>query len=174
MALTQVPSGMLSPNTAGNGPAFSAYYTGAGQSVTNATDTKTILDTKEFDTGGCFNNTGSTVTLNGLSVPSYSFCPNVAGYYQVNLLLRPKTTTNFVSFWIILYKNGSIYVRPTEVYPSINGAAVNTSGSVLVYLNGVGDYISLYGYINSGGTCTFDNAGTPYTSRLQASLVRAA
>ena len=66
-----------------NGPAFGAWLS-ANQSVTSTVGTTLACNTEEYDTGGCYNNTGSTVTLNGLSVPAYSFCPNVAGYYTVN------------------------------------------------------------------------------------------
>jgi hypothetical protein len=47
------------------------------------TDTTIAFNTEKFDTDGCYNNTGSTVTLNGISTPAYSFAPNVAGKYFV-------------------------------------------------------------------------------------------
>jgi hypothetical protein len=58
------------------------------------------------NTAGCFNNTGSTVTLNGLSVPAYAFCPNVAGYYQVNLATNSNSTVTKVG--VLVYKNSAI------------------------------------------------------------------
>ena len=67
----------------GNMPAFSAYQ-GTTQSVSASTPTNMTISIKEFDTATAFNNTASTVTLNGLSVPAYAFMPPVAGYYQVN------------------------------------------------------------------------------------------
>jgi hypothetical protein len=155
-----------------NGPAFSAYNSGT-QSVSNSTETKATLDTKEYDTGTCFNNTGSTTTLNGLSVPSYSFCPNIAGYYQVSGLIR-YGTSSITQAWFLIYKNGSPYIRIHEqVVGVVSTGTYNASGSCLIYLNGTGDYISLYGYVTAT-TPIFANAGTPYTSRMQASLVRGA
>ena len=91
------------------GPAFSAYNS-AGQSVGIGSYTKIVMDTKQFDTGGCYNNTGSTATLNGLSVPSYSFCPNVAGYYQISAgAAATFTTANNYGIFILIYKNGGFY-----------------------------------------------------------------
>src|SRR6056300_498996 len=57
-----------------NYPAFSAQLS-ADQTVSSATFTKVEIDSETFDSDGCYNNTGSTVTLNGISVPSYSFAP---------------------------------------------------------------------------------------------------
>ena len=37
-------------------PAFSAYYTGSGQTINSGTDTLITINTKEFDTAGAFNN----------------------------------------------------------------------------------------------------------------------
>lgn len=158
----------------GTGPAFSAYAS-ASQTVTSNVPTKAALDTKEWDTGTCFNNTGSTVTLNGLSVPSYSFCPNVAGYYQVNLQLRPTVSSgNIQNAYIEIYKNAALVYRLYEAGNStLQTSGVSESGSCLIYLNGTGDYIGLYGSTVGSGTCSFNYSGTQYTSRMQASLVRA-
>jgi hypothetical protein len=157
----------------GNMPAFSAYLSSASQSVTSNVETVAVLNTEEFDTGGCFNNTGSTVTLNGLSTPAYAFCPNVTGYYQVSLNLRYTSTGNFTGCVAYIKKNGSQFYRWFEL---TSGSWVNgwsSSGSMLVYLNGTGDYIQLSGAI-TGISPSFENSGFQYTSRMQAVLVRSA
>jgi hypothetical protein len=66
-----------------NTPAFYAYNNTTQTGLSNDTDTKLQANTEEYDIGGCYNNTGSTVTLNGISTPSYSFAPNVAGKYML-------------------------------------------------------------------------------------------
>ena len=164
-------SGVVS--VSGNMPAFSAYAS-ANQNITSTVVTKVTLDTEEFDTGGCFNNTGSTVTLNGLSVPSYSFCPNVAGYYQVSAQLRYAVSVGTIaSTFANFVKNGSPIYRFNELTTGSYSSGLSVIGSALIYLNGTGDYISIEGLIN-GTSPFFQTAGTPYTGRLQAVLVRSA
>jgi hypothetical protein len=157
------------------GPAFSAYLGGATQSVTTGVSTKAILDTEDFDSGGCFNNTGSTVSLNGLSVPSYSFCPNVAGYYQFNLGMRPAATTGVLSAaYISIFKNGTEYYRLYEqAFTPTGGAYGPINASILMYLNGTGDYVGFYTVL-SGTSPKLNNDGTQYTTRMNGSMVRAA
>lgn len=137
----------------GYGPAFSAYRaSGSGnQSVTNNTQNAIACDTKLFDTAGCYNNTGSPVTLNGLSVPAYAFCPNVAGYYQINGRADTYASSGLNFGQANLYKNGSNYKSGGLINISATEIALTFSG--LVYLNGSGDYVNVYGYVNgSAGT----------------------
>ena len=89
-------------------PAFSAYQTGS-LSLANNTVTTITYNTKEFDTNNCFNNTGSTVTLNGISTPAYSFAPNVAGYYQITAALSFSPSISGVELILTLNKNGGVY-----------------------------------------------------------------
>lgn len=156
-----------------NGPTFSAYLIGSSQSVTSGVNTVATLNTEEWDVGGCFNNTGSTVTLNGLSVPAYAFCPNVAGYYQVSGMLRYVSSGNFTAALSNFNLNGGIYYRWFELTTGSYTSGWSTNGSLLIYLNGTGDYVQLAGQV-SGTSPAFENAGTQYTSRLQAVLVRSA
>lgn len=150
-----------------NGPCFRAYA-GSSQSVTTSTFTKVNINTESFDIGGCFNNTGSSAVLNGLTVPAYAFMPNVAGYYQVNGLVRIATTGSSQQI-VSLYKNGTIYAR------GYDGGNTTTQMvlSEMVYLNGTTDYIELYGYSN-GTSLSFDAANSAATSMFSAALVRAA
>ena len=77
----------------GNDPAFLAYLT-SNQTITNNSYTKITLDGEYYDTGGCYNNTSGTVTLNGVSAPAYSFAPNVAGKYFIGAKGRNDTSTD--------------------------------------------------------------------------------
>jgi hypothetical protein len=132
-----------------NGPAFFVRKS-TNQTITSGVETKIIFDTETFDTASCFNNTGSTVG----GIPSYSFLPNVAGYYQLNFTLMPEGSTSLTRYIIVVQKNGSIL----EVLE--DGGTINkTSGSYLMYLNGTTDYVSYACYIfattavvNSGNT----------------------
>lgn len=117
------------------GPAFSAYYSGAGQTINVNTYTKIILNQETFDTNSCFD-----------SSTNYRFTPNVAGYYQINGLVKYSTSSTFflqnvanVSIW----KNGSAYRGGTQ--NTIGGASWTAfSVSDVVYLNGTTDYVELY------------------------------
>jgi hypothetical protein len=119
----------------GNGPAFSAYYSGAGQTINVSTFTKVILNTETFDTNSCFDST-----------TNYRFTPNVAGYYQINGIIRYSTSSTFflqnvanVSIW----KNGSGYRLGTQ--NTIGGASYTAfSVSDVIYFNGSTDYVELY------------------------------
>ncbi len=118
-------------------PNFSVY---ASTSYTTATVTvvPVFFQTKEYDVSNCFNNTNATVTLNGLSVPPYAFCPNVAGYYQINGGLS--TNLAGITTATYLYKNGSLYKQGAVINDL---APVCTTVSSIVYLNGIGDYVQL-------------------------------
>ena len=62
------------------------FFVGLSDSVSysDATTTQVNFNSEIIDEGSCYNNTGSTVTLNGVSVPAYSFGPNVAGKYYIS------------------------------------------------------------------------------------------
>jgi hypothetical protein len=161
-----IPDATGTMMVSGNMPAFSAYLS-SNQSVSNTTGTTLAANTEEWDTGGCYNNTGSTVTLNGLSVPAYCFCPNVAGYYQFNASIQPGYSS-LSRFGIFFSKNGTSSKRTNDLNSSVN----NLGGSCVFYLNGTGDYVYIYGYINASGTLTF-NGGSD-TSYFQGYMVRSA
>ena len=154
----------------GNMPAFWAYAN-ALQSVSSATQTLVNFGTKVFDTAGCFNNTGSTVTLNGLSVPAYAFCPNVAGYYQIITTFQPNTSVTRSSANI--YKNGAITLSGADITATqLN--SVQATG--IIYLNGTGDYIQIYGLLIGTSPQIYGSAAASnaaYTL-FQAVLVRTA
>lgn len=149
------------------GPAFSVYPSGSTTIPNNST---TILawNTKIFDTASAFNNTGSTATLNGLSVPAYSFCPPVAGYYQISGNIAYTTSTGVVQNSI--FKNGA---SPLAAICPASSNGASPCVSVIVYLNGTGDYISLYGYQLSGGSYN-SLSGRPDLNWIFGALVRGA
>jgi hypothetical protein len=144
------------------GPTFSANNNASTQSVSSGTYTQVQFPTKAWDTGTCYNNTGSTVTLNGLSVPAYAFCPNVAGYYQFNTNLAIYGATVGKAS-AVFYKNGAGngYGVPGFFQTTYSGEPF-VAMSNLIYLNGTGDYVQVYVYQNSGSTCTIDY-GSGYT-----------
>jgi hypothetical protein len=158
-----------SASTGTKGPAFSAY-SDSNQSVSNITGTVIAANVKEYDTAGCYNNTGSTVTLNGLSVPAYSFCPNVAGYYQINGGIQYAYSTCSRAL-IQITKNGAGYKRLSDLNTNPN----SLTGGAIVYFNGTGDYVAILGYINGTGTLTFNgSSGDQTLTWINGSMIRSA
>ncbi len=109
-----------------NVPAFRAHRNGASQTVTNATYTKVIFTTKDFDTFGDYD------TSTG------RFTPKVAGNYLIlsSVYCSPSATQCYVS----IYKNGS------AVGGSGNTAVSDpvSHASTILALNGSTDYIEIY------------------------------
>jgi hypothetical protein len=164
LASATVAQSNLATNVAGNGPSFSA----SAGTQTLTTGVTTLIQISSVDwsstTGNCFNNTGSSTTLNGLTVPAYSFCPNVAGYYYVNASVAPASSATAIL--ILLYRNGSSFKQ----FANSNTASVSQlSGSLLVNLNGTGDYIQLYAQFVSTGQAV-SGGGTFF----QAAMIRSA
>ena len=137
------------------GPIVQAYQSSA-QTLTSATFALIQHQTELFDTNGCFNNTASPVTLNGLTAPAYSFTPNVAGWYQVSAGLTMGTLASAVT--ISIYKNGvsAKILSLTEPGTTLYGSY----GSGLIYLNGTGDYIQIYGRLSIGQALEASAAAT--------------
>ena len=145
---TGLPQAGLGTNVAGNGPAFSAYYSGAGQALSANTWTKLQIGTEEFDTNNNYDN-----------ATNYRFTPTIDGYYQVSGGFGMATTQCAVA--VSVYKNGSNFKTLQNTGSANVGGAY---GSALVYLNGSTDYIELYGNLavaqntNSGATANYFQA----------------
>ena len=166
-----LPAAAGSVMVSGNQPLFWAYAN-TPQNITTNTLTQVNFGSEVYDTAGCFNNTGSTVTLNGLSVPAYAFCPNVAGYYQVTLAINSNSTVS--KSLADIRKNGTDALYGNDV---AGASQINTMQSTgFVYLNGTGDYIQ--GYTSFTGTSPQIYGGTAATSSsytfFQACLIRTA
>ena len=128
-------------------PRFSAHLSG-NQSISNASDTTIQLNTEIFDEGGCFNNTGSTVTLNGISTPAYCFAPNVAGIYVLGFKSNFQTDANHYSI-VYIYKNASNALLESQYFNELGNNRPH-SGTVITSMNGTSDYVYLACYQNSG------------------------
>jgi hypothetical protein len=147
---------------ANTGPAFSAYPT-AQQTVTSAVSTVVVLNAEEFDTANCFNNTGSTVG----GIPAYSFMPNVAGYYMFSTTVSNEISVSSARFIVITRKNGT---GGDRVFDYQNNGTFNAPGTILYYLNGTTDYVTLQVYVVAT-TAKLNNNFSQ--TRFQGFLVRA-
>ncbi len=137
------------------GPTFSAYQT-ATQTISTATSTKILFDTKEWDTATCY------------STSTSRFTPTVAGYYQVTVAVETQNLGSGLG-QIDLFKNGTI----TKGGWSIAGGGLYRSQfTALVYANGSSDYFEVYFYHSYGSNRTTVN--TAPSTYFQAVMVRGA
>tara|TARA_B100001057_G_scaffold494697_1_gene591822 strand:- start:391 stop:1269 length:879 start_codon:yes stop_codon:yes gene_type:complete len=130
------------------GPAFYANLS-ANQNLSSNVTTTLAFAAEGYDTDGCYNNTGSTVTLNGISTPAYSFAPNVAGYYSIHLQTRPQVlTSKQVAYVFTIRKNASTSISTGQFDANMGGStdAMYFSHTILVAMNGTSDYIDFRGY----------------------------
>jgi hypothetical protein len=114
------------------GPAFSAYRATSSQSFTPSTFVKVQLNAEFFDTDGCFDPT-----------TNYRFTPTTAGKYQINLSAIISTSAAGRTIWAI-YKNGTSFIRLYDDTPTLTAA--QSSGAVMIDMNGSTDYLELYVY----------------------------
>jgi hypothetical protein len=141
------------------GPTFRAYQSST-QTLSSSTNTLIQLQTENWDTAGAFNNTGSTVTLNSISVPAYAFAPPIAGYYQINASIRVgASATEIIA---TLYKNGSADSLGTDS----NGGQYQSVVATIVYLNGTSDYIQFYGFFGTGQVTGFASSQVYFNACL--------
>lgn len=147
----------LASGVAGTGPAFSAYRSGANQSITSSVITKIQFNTEEFDTNNCYDTS------------NYRFTPNVAGYYLITLSTFWDTISSATYYSSLIYKNGN----SSKVSQFLSGSITSQNQclvTAIIYLNGSSDYIEGYAYHNGTGTI----ASSQSFSFFQASLVRSA
>lgn len=129
---------MLAPGTAGNGPAFSAKPTSAGQTISINTNTKITMNSEVYDTNNCYDTSNSR------------FTPNVAGYYQIHGHIRTGSTAATSQTEAAIYKNGSIF--QSSNIPTTGANDSGTPVSAFVYMNGTTDYLEVYYQYNTGNS----------------------
>jgi hypothetical protein len=151
-----------------NTPAFSATLAGT-QSVSDNATTQVAFATEIFDVGSCYNNTGSAVTLNGISVPAYSFLPNVAGKYAVSAMLT-LYAGNYSAYEygiVFLRKNTTdIAVANMDLRNGNNGRWFAAHASTAYEMNGTSDYFTVYGVVGTSSSPLF--YGDSHFSTFQA------
>ena len=151
-----------------NTPSF--YGQGAAATaIANATLTKIAARTEIFDNGGCYNNTGSSATLNSLTAPADCFTPNVAGlYYFVGAI-----KLNTANFNVGLVNNiGG--VGGSETYAALAYGTGIANDTIIVsgysLMNGSGNNVCLTGSQESGGSVSTNDA--IYTTYFGGFLVK--
>ena len=152
-----VPSGVtLSADSIGklNHPAFRAYRA-SSQNISDNTETKVQIDTEDFDTDNCYDNS-----------TNYRFTPTTAGKYFVYAQVNCSSSVgeDIHGATGLIKKNGSEIVR-NGVDPH-NGSKSNQTYNyvaTVVDMNGSTDYLEVFGQIDtSTGTPSFGD-GTNQT-----------
>jgi hypothetical protein len=137
------------------GPIFAARNSTA-QTVVSAAPTKVTLGTEIYDTNTNF--------------ASDRFTPTVAGYYQINGIIRG-AATSMTNVNVVLYVNGSAYRQGG----TINLASATTSQHVVVsdviLFNGSTDYVELWGSV-TGTNPTFDYVSSSIGCEFSGHFIR--
>ena len=152
--LTSDGSGSLTINNAAlkNTPNFSAYL-GSNQSVPNATATKLLYNTEEFDEGSCYDASNSKFV-----VPS-----GEAGKYLFTAQFEIDTIDDGERVELKVYKNGSEDQRARQFqYTGSDGKEHFIHNSFLLNL-AVSDYIEIYSQHNVGQTRTYYASHTRFS-----------
>lgn len=129
-------------------PVFSVAMATGTTSVPSSSFVKVALTNKIYDNYNAFNTTLSR------------FVAPVAGYYYLNGLVRMNATTGYNGFAYIFKNSSTENGNPENIRGNELGVSANVTVQVLVsgvmYLNGVGDYVELYGHSN-GTSPTFNS-----------------
>jgi hypothetical protein len=156
-----VPSGCTITNngtqTGFGGDNQPYFFVGLSDTVSysDATTTQVNFNSEIIDEGSCYNNTGSTVTLNGVSVPAYSFGPNVAGKYYISTTMQCYSSAGQLGNAIVmLFKNSSQFAGTSMNHSGSGPFVESIQAEGMVNLNGTGDYVQAKVYMDVG-------SGTP-------------
>ena len=157
-------------------PAFSASNITGDSGWTQDVNHLVTMTQEHYDSDGCFNATGDTVTLNSLSVPAYSFCPNVAGRYYCTFYYTANSgaVDNLLEVNGKVYFNGESGVAMSMDYYCSYYAASSKDGHALMQaihvMNGTGDYLTPYLYVSNsnGGDNSLLYEDDPYWNMFSA------
>ncbi len=154
-----------------NTPSFYVYID-SNLSVSHNTQTLIPYNQEIYDIGGCFNNTGSNATLNGLTCPPNGFCPNEAGYYYFNAQTH---YSNLTASQMIAGEQEVIQMYTwfssvgtgeeiTYKYHFLPQYTENTN--MIFYFNGTGNCMQIRAYQanNTSTTKTVRGGGNPMTN----------
>ena len=138
--MTSDGAGNITINAAISGqnyPMFQATRP-SNQSSTSGAFTKIQLDTKDFDTGGYFDNT-----------TNYRYTPLISGKYFVYITVRIHDDANdLLQYGAQITKNG------TPIKESYNKGTANERGEItmttIIDMNGSSDYLEFYSWQVAG------------------------
>lgn len=133
-------------------PLFSAYQSTA-QSFTADGSVKVLFQTEVIDTDNTYDPTLSR------------FTPNIAGWYQVNSMVRGGGSATRIMMYI--RKNGTDSVAlDYKFVPSASFSSSSLICSTIVYMNGTTDYLEVIANPNTTMTSTAGEGSTFFNGVL--------
>ena len=135
-------AGVITPNATGikSTPAFSAYYSGGGFTISDATWTTSQITTEFYDTDGAFDT--STYRFTPQTAGKYSFFGNFRGGHSDNNCI------NNAAIKILKNSSSITYSAWTSDVTSSNPKQFAMSISGSCDLNGSSDYVILQIYLD--------------------------
>jgi len=132
-----------------NTPAFAVRKSGDQSGVGTSSNVKITFETEIVDTDNAF--TSSKFTIPSGEAGKYVFYGNI----------RNNTGTDFDTFQIMLFKNGSAFDDYYAMFDNVSQASNNSSFSAIVDC-AVGDYFEVYCYQTSGGNLSIRQNGSHF------------
>lgn len=117
-------------------PYFSATNE-AGYTFDNGSLEGVHFQVDVLDPSGCFNNSSSSTTLNGIATDPFSFAPNVSGIYHLGVSIQFQTVADNTSVELLLRKNGGNIAR--TIVHSSTSKDLNPHVSTIIPANGSSD-----------------------------------
>ena len=150
-----------------NGNITANYFLGNGSQLTGLVGPlfRAVNSVAESLTSGTTNLTYTVATDNiGAYYDTVTgrFTPLVAGYYQINVSMLPALVSGVQNgtFSVALYKNGTLVGLGNNIAITPTWGALGYSNlSILIYLDGVTDYISI-GAVNSITSGTWETTAS--------------
>lgn len=139
-------------------PFFSAYLSGATQSVTGGTPTKIQANTVVADNKSWYDNS-----------TNFRYTPLQAGKYRFNVQAQGDGTaaTQTQSF---IYKNGSLYAQSGLISITTIGFGA-TSTSIIISMNGSTDFVEAFATVNCSSSCVFDGGTAPIKTFFEGQYI---
>jgi len=135
-----IPSGATIANSGtatgfgeSNTPLFRAYIASSDQTIPNSTWTKVRFDTETFDPQSTYDTS------------NYRFTPAVAGYYSITAQVTSADVSDWNTFALRIYKNGSSFADMQVRHTHADSIFISTMD-----LSDDNDYYEIYVRQNSG------------------------
>jgi len=132
-----------------NTPAFAVRKSADQSGVGTSSNVKITFETEIVDTDNAF--ASSKFTIPSGEAGKYAFYGNI----------RNNTGTDFDTFQIMLFKNGSAFDDYYAMFDNVSQASNNSSFSAIVDC-AVGDYFEVYCYQTSGGNLSIRQNGSHF------------
>ncbi|MFB7143354.1 tail fiber domain-containing protein [Agrobacterium deltaense] len=136
-----------------NVPAFRAHRNGSNQTLTTNAVTNIVWTSKEFD------------TYNNFDTATGRFTPKIAGYYNVHFSIGCLDLVSPQACVTQIMKNGTAITHSNVRSPQFD---VTSHSSIIVYMNGTTDYLSVRALSEASQASI---TGNPANTYFEAALI---